>query len=52
MTIGEEITKLVVAGFIKKVGIPDYIVNLVLVKKRNGEWMMCVDYMSLNIRHV
>ena len=46
--IGKEIKKLVNAGFIKEVYHPDWMANLVLVKKKNGKWRMCVDYMGLN----
>ena len=27
---------------------PDWLANPMLVKKKNGKWRMCVDYMSLN----
>jgi hypothetical protein len=27
---------------------PTWLANLVLVKKKNGKWRMCVDYTSLN----
>src|SRR5579883_2128597 len=44
-----EITKLLVAGFIKEVFHPEWLTNLVLVrKKNNNEWRMCVDYTDLN----
>jgi hypothetical protein len=46
--IGEEIHKLLAAGFIKEVFHPEWLVNPVLVKKKNGKWRMCVDYTSLN----
>jgi hypothetical protein len=46
--IGEEIVKLLVAGFIKEVYHPEWLANLVLVKKKSGKWRMCVDYTSLN----
>ena len=46
--IGEEITKLLVAGFIKEVYHPEWLSNPVLVKKKSGKWRMCVDYTSLN----
>ena len=46
--IGEEIQKLLVAGFIKEVFHPEWLTNPVLVKKKNGKWRMCVDYTSLN----
>ena len=35
--IGEEITKLEVAGFIKEVHYPEWLANPVLVKKKNGK---------------
>jgi len=46
--IGEEIHKLLTAGFIKEVHHPDWLDNPVLVKKKNGKMRMCVDYTSLN----
>ena len=27
---------------------PDWLVNVVMVKKANGKWRMCVDFMDLN----
>jgi hypothetical protein len=37
-----------VAGFIKEVFHPEWLANLVLVKKKNNnEWRMCVDYTVL-----
>ena len=46
--IGEEIHKLLTAGFIKEVHHPDWLASLVLVKKKNRKMRMCVDYTSLN----
>ena len=46
--IGEEIARLLVAGFIKGFFYPKWITNPVLVLKKNGTWIMCVDYTSLN----
>ena len=46
--IGEEIAKLLAAGFIKEVYHSDWLSKPVLVKKKNGQWRMCVDYTSLN----
>ena len=46
--IGEEVHKLLVAGFIKEVFHPEWLANPVLVKKKNEKWRMCVDYISLN----
>jgi hypothetical protein len=46
--IGEELRKLLEAGFITEVFHPTWLANPVLVKKKNGKWRMCVDYTSLN----
>ena len=46
--IGEEIAKLLAAGFIKEVYHLEWLSNPVLVKKKSGKWRICVDYMSLN----
>jgi hypothetical protein len=49
--IGEEVHKLMAAGFIKEVFHLEWIANPVLVKKKGGKWRMCVDYTGL-IKHV
>ena len=46
--IGEEIQKLLAAGFIKEVSHPEWLANLMLVKKKNGKWRLCMDYIGLN----
>jgi hypothetical protein len=46
--IGEEITKLLAAGFIKKVYHPEWLANPVLVRKKREKWRICVDYTGLN----
>ena len=46
--VGEEITKLLAARFIREVFHFDWLANPVLVKKKTGKWRMCVDYTSLN----
>jgi hypothetical protein len=46
--IGEEIHKLMAAGFIKEVFHPEWLANPVLVRKKGGKWRMCVDYTNLN----
>ena len=43
-----EIKWLLAAGFIKEVYHPDRLANPVLVRKKNKEWRMCVDYTDLN----
>ena len=51
--IGEEIHKLMAAGFIKEVFHPEWLANPVLVRKEGGKWRMCVDRKStrLNSSH-
>ncbi|XP_074365798.1 uncharacterized protein LOC141706838 [Apium graveolens] len=46
--IDEEIEKLRRADIICEIKYPDWLANVVLVKKPNGKWRMCVDYTSLN----
>ena len=46
--IGEEITKLLAAGFIREVFHSDWLANPILVKKKIGKWRMYVDYTGLN----
>ena len=43
-----EVTKLLTAGFIREVYYPDWLTNVVLVKKTNRKWRMCVDFTNLN----
>ena len=46
--IAEEVRKLQEASFIREVYYPDWLVNVVMVKKANGKWRMCVDFTDLN----
>jgi Reverse transcriptase (RNA-dependent DNA polymerase). len=46
--IEEELAMLLAAGFIKEVYHPDWLANPVLVRKKTGQWCMCVDYTDLN----
>jgi hypothetical protein len=46
--IGEEIHKLMAAGFIKELFHPEWLANPVLVRQKGGKWRMCVDYTGLN----
>jgi len=40
--------KLLNAGFIEEAQCTTWLSNVVLVKKANGKWQMCVDYTDLN----
>ena len=46
--IKEEVQKLTLAKFIWEVYYPDWLANVVMVKKANGKWRMCVDFTDLN----
>ena len=46
--IKEEVHKLVTAEFIREVYCLDWLANIVMVKKANGKWKMCVDFTDLN----
>ena len=46
--INAEVEKLLKAGFIREARHPEWISNVLLVKKANGKWRMCVDFTDLN----
>ena len=46
--IMDEVNKLPVEGFICEVYYPDWLGNVVLVKKANGKWRMCMDITDLS----
>ena len=46
--ITEEVEKILIAGFIREVYYPKWLANVVMVKKSNGKWRMCVDFTDLN----
>jgi hypothetical protein len=35
-------------GFIREVDYPQWLANIVLLKKSSGKWRMCVDFTDLN----
>ncbi|XP_030964682.1 uncharacterized protein LOC115985938 [Quercus lobata] len=42
--VAEEVTKLLTAGFIREVYYPEWLANVVLVKKANGKWRMVMPF--------
>ena len=46
--VKEEVTKLKKAGAIKEVFYPEWLANIVVVKKKNGKWRVCIDFTDLN----
>ena len=46
--IVEEVHKLLEADFIREMYYLEWLVNLVIVKKVNDKWKMCVDFTNLN----
>jgi len=43
-----EVDKLLVANFIREVYHPEWLANIVIVKKANGKWRTCIDFTNLN----
>ena len=46
--INEEVDKLLQAGAIREVEYPEWLANVVLIKKANGEWRLCIDFTDVN----
>ena len=46
--INEEIQKLIDIGSMKEVKYPNWLTNVVVVKKKNGKWRVCIDFTDLN----
>ena len=40
--------KLLDAGFVRESHYPEWVANVVMVKKASGKWRICVDYTDLN----
>jgi hypothetical protein len=43
-----EVQRLLDAGFIKEVIYPEWLANVVMVRKKNGKWRMCMNFTDLN----
>ena len=46
--IKEEVQKLISTQFIREVYHLDWLANVMMVKKANGKWRMCIDFTDLN----
>ena len=46
--MGEELAKLIEAGFIREIKHPDWLTNLVTVPKKDKSWRLCVNFKDLN----
>ena len=46
--INEEVGKLLQAKAIREVEYPEWLANVVLVKKANGKWWICIDFTNIN----
>ena len=44
----DEVNKLLAINFIREVYYPKWLANIVMVKKANGKWRMCVNFTDLN----
>ena len=46
--INEEVKKLLKAKVIREVEYPDWLANVVLIKKAKGKWRLCIDFTDVN----
>ena len=46
--INEEVDKLIQTRAIREVEYPEWLANVVLVKKANGKWRLCIDFTDVN----
>ena len=46
--MNEEVGKLLQAWAIREVEYPEWLANVVLVKKANGKWRLCIDFTDVN----
>ena len=44
----DEVNKFLAANFIREVHYLEWLANVVMVKKANGKWRMCVNFTDLN----
>jgi len=46
--LSEEVDRLLQAHFIRETHYPDWLSDLVLVKKKSGKWIICIGFTNLN----
>ena len=46
--VKDEVVKVKQAGANKEVFYPEWLANTVVVKKKNGKWRVCVDFIDFN----
>lgn len=46
--MNEKVRKLIEAGFIIEVRYSDWLVNIIIIKKKNGKWTVCIDFIDQN----
>ena len=46
--IREEVNKLLLANYVREVKYPNWLSEVVMVRKALGKWQMCVDFTDLN----
>ena len=46
--INEEVGKLLQAGAIREVEYSEWLANVILVKKANGKWRLCIEFTDIN----
>ena len=44
----DEVNKLLTANFIREVNYLEWLANIVMVKKANEKWRMCINFTDLN----
>ena len=47
-SINEEVAKLLQAGVIREMEYQEWLANVVLVKKANDKWRLCIDFTDVN----
>ena len=48
LIINEAVKNLLITGFIREEQYPEWLANIVVVKKKNGRWRVCIDFTDLN----